>query len=280
MPYVCTHLAFGDRVLKALGSSVDQLGDAYLLGCLGPDIYFFDRLPPTPFIPHQKKHGNALHETDAAALFSALRSAAPDALRPYLIGLLTHIALDGTLHPYIEARHTGLDHTRFEGVIDAAVYAETKDRLPYREWLFARRDTDDIDVLLSDVSLSLFGKDVRGAYRRSARKFRRLVPFLFDPNGQRYRFLCRAERLFRKEGLLSAFLLAAPRADAEDAFNLARAPWAAPWAPDCVRNDSVPMLFDEAEALACRLIRAFSENDAETLSALLTNRTMQKGALP
>lgn len=279
MPYVCTHLSFGNEVAEAIGETLDSLGEEYVLGCFGPDVYFYDRLPPTPFVPHRKKHGNALHQIDCAALFAALVRASDDATHTYLLGFLTHIALDSTLHPYVEAKHRGIDHTRFEGVIDSIVYAETKDAIPYREILFRRPDTRRIDRLLSEASEALTGESVAGAYRRSAKKFRRLVPFLFDPRGKRYRAVNRIERLFKKDGLLSAFLLAAPRADTEDCMNLSRAEWASPFEPDRVRDESVPMLFDEAKTLAVSLIRAFTDGESETLRALLKNRTMQKGAL-
>ena len=280
MPYLCTHLAFAVRVRSALGAPVPLPGDPYVLGCFGPDVYFFDRLPPTPFIPHQKKHGNALHALDSHVLFSALADAANTSQRAYLHGFLTHIALDSTVHPYIEAKHRGTDHTRFEGVIDAIVYEQTKDAVPYAAHLTHRTDVSEIDALLSDVSESLCQRNVRGAYQRSARKFFRLVPVLFDPKGTRYRFLNGIERALHRDGLLSAFLLAAPRKDAEDCMNLRRAPWRSPWAPDVERTESVPMLFSEAETLAVALIRAYDANDRETLERLLKGRTMQKGLLP
>ena len=276
MPYICTHLSFGQRVAEALGQSLEALGEPYALGCFGPDVYFFDRLPPTPFVPHQKKHGNALHALDCRVLFDALRAVSDDSTHAYLCGFLTHIALDSTLHPYIEAKHRGIDHTRFEGVIDSIVYAETKNAIPYREILTRRANVDRVDALLSDASGSLLDASVSGAYRRSVKKFRRLIPFLFDPKGGRFRAIRRVERLFKKEGLLSAFLLASER---EDCMNLSRREWASPWEPDRVRTESVPMLFDDAEALAVSLIRAFEANDSETLNRLLSGRTMQKGAL-
>lgn len=279
MPYICTHLAFGERVSKALGRPPVSSEELYALGCFGPDLYFYDRLPPTPFVPHKKKLGNRLHALDCSTLFDALCAADDGSMRAYLTGFLTHIALDSTLHPYVEAKHRGIDHTRFEGVIDSIVYAETADAIPYREILRRRIDADRIDGLLARASQTLLGVSAAGAYRRSLRKFRRLVPFLFDPKGRRYRGLRRAERLFGKDGVLSAFLLAAPREDAEDCMNLARREWASPWEPDRVRTESVPMLFDDAEALAVNLIRAFDANDAETLHRLLGGRTMQKGVL-
>ena len=279
MPYLCTHLAFGARIADALGQPIEQLPDAYVLGCFGPDIYFFDRLPPTPFVPHKKKFGNALHRTDCAALFDALESAAGPEDTPYLLGFLTHIALDSTLHPYVEAHHVGIDHTRFEGVIDSIVYAQTRERIPYEAILLRRPDASRIDALLAVVSDRLQLAPVGGAYLRSLRKFRRLVPFLYDPKGGRYRALLRIERLLRREGLLSAFLLAAARENREDAMNLRKRTWTSPFCAEQTSCASVPELIDEAERYALQLIAAYRADDRETLRALLRNRTMQKGVL-
>ncbi len=279
MPYLCTHLAFGVSVAEALGRSAAHLDDAYVLGCFGPDIYFFDRLPPTPFVPHRKKHGNALHRQDCAVLFDALCDAAAPEDAPYLLGFLTHIALDSTLHPYVEAHHTGVDHTRFEGVIDSIVYADTCGKIDYRAILLRRPDASRIDALLARVSDRLGLVEVRGAYKRSLRKFRRLIPFLFDPAGKRYRFLARTERILHKNGLLSAFLLAAPREDREDAMNLKKRTWVQPFLPGGTSRASVPELIEQAKDFALRLIRAYESHDRETLRRLLKDRTMQKGRL-
>ncbi|MBQ6234830.1 MAG: zinc dependent phospholipase C family protein [Clostridia bacterium] len=274
------HLIFGARVAEAVGKPTGSLGDLYLLGCLGPDYYFYDRLPPTPFIPHQKKHGNVLHGLDCDVLFSALSEKADASLRPYLYGFLTHIALDSTLHPYVDAAHSGGAHARFEGVIDSVVYTETKDAFPYRSLLGAHGDPKPIDALLADVSKVLCCADVSGAYVRGVRKYRRLVPLLYDPNNRRYRFLRFFERLFKKPGAVSDFLIGPDHEDPDGCMNLARKSWASPWEPDRVRDESVPMLLDEAKALAVSLITAFDADDRETLSRLLRGRTMRKGVLP
>ena len=280
MPNVCTHLLFGARVAEAVGKPLTSLGEFYLLGCLGPDYYFYDRMPPTPFIPHQKKHGNVLHGLDCGALFFALSEKADASLRPYLFGFLTHIALDSTVHPYVDAAHAGSAHARFEGVIDSVVFAETKDAFPYRSLLGAHGNPAPVDALLADVSKALCGADVAGAYVRGVRKYRRIVPFLYDPNNRRYRFLRFFERLFRKPGAVSDFLIGPGHEDPDGCMNLAQKSWVSPWEPERIRDESVPMLLDEANALAVTLITAFDADDRETLSRLLHGRTMRKGVLP
>ena len=279
MPNTCTHLAFGVRVAEAVEKPLHTLGETYFLGCLGPDYYFYDQLPPTPFVPNQKKHGNVLHGLDCSVLFSALSEKADNSLRPYLYGFLTHIALDSTVHPYVDSSHSGNAHSRFEGVIDSIVYAQTKDKIPYRTIMSARTKTDRIDALLSDVSKELCGASVSGAYSRGYRKYLRLVPLIYDPKNRRYRFLRFFERLFKKPGVVSDLLIGPDHEDKEDCLNLSRNTWTSPWQPNNIRDESVPMLLDEAKQLAVALIRAFDADDQETLRRLLQNRTMQKGAL-
>ncbi len=280
MPNVCTHLLFGARVAEAINKPLESLGDLYLLGCLGPDYYFYDRLPPTPFIPHQKKHGNVLHGLDCDVLFSALSEKADASLRPYLYGFLTHIALDSTVHPYVDAAHSGSAHSRFEGVIDSVVYTETMVAFPYRSLLAASGDPKPVDTLLADVSKLLCNADVAGAYVRGVRKYRRVLPILFDPKNRRYRIFRSVERLFKKPGAVSDFLIGPDHEDLDDCMNLSQNSWVSPWEPDRVRNESVPMLFDEAKVLAVTLITAYDADDRETLSRLLHGRTMRKGVLP
>lgn len=277
MPSICVHLIFGARVAEAVGKPLASLGETYLLGCLGPDYYFYDRLPPTPFIPHQKKHGNVLHGLDCGALFSALAKRADASLRPYLYGFLTHIALDSTVHPYVDAGHPKSAHARFEGVIDSIAYTETRDAFPFRELLFIRPDTDRIDALWADISKELCGAEVAGAYTRGFRKFRRLLPLMYDPHARRYRFLRFFERPLKKPGAASDFLIGPDHEDSDGCMNLSRRSWASPWEPDRVRDESVPMLLEAAKTLAVSLITAFDQDDREKLHRLLHGRSMQKG---
>lgn len=279
MPYLFTHLSFGWELLHRHPLWNERTESMFALGCLGPDIFFFDRLPPTPFVPHRKKHGNALHGVDSADLLTALLRHATEETLPYVLGFCTHIALDGTLHPYVEARHRGIDHTRFEGVIDSLVYAERKDTVPFLRMLRRCPDTDAVDALIAAAAQDTLGVGYPNAYRRSAKKFYRLLPFLFDPNGKRCRFLLRAERMLKREGLLSAFLLAAPRADDEDCQNLAHRSWAAPWSQEIHRTESVPELMETAKCLANTLLSCISKKEYAIIAKSVKNHTMQKGSL-
>lgn len=277
MPYICTHLAFGYALGKRLGVVTEQNLFLFALGCLGPDVYFFDRLPPTPFIPPQKKHGNRLHALDCGDLLAALLCHADADTTPYLYGFLTHMALDSTLHPYVEAHHSGIDHTRFEGDIDACIYAQSKDTTPFDAMLLRCPAVDAVDALLTAVSKDTMQADVSGAYARSAKKFWRALRILRDPNGRKRKCLLPIERLIRKEGLLSAFFLMGARTDETDCLNLAHHAWAAPWDSAHTRSESVPELLANADALAAGWMGRLSRGEYAILVQEVHGRTMAKG---
>lgn len=279
MPYILSHLAFGHLLLKEHPSFCEEQLPMLALGCMGPDLFFYDRLPPPLFTPHRKKHGNALHGVDCALLMHSLLKHATEETLPYVYGFLTHIALDGTMHPYVEAHHQGLDHTRFEGDLDAIVYREKRDTVPFSEMLRPCSKLSVLDALLVQVSEDCLGCSYPNAYQRSVKKFYRLLPLLTDPTGKKFRALQKVERLFRKQGLLSGFLLCAPREDAADCQNLQHRPWAAPWRPDAVRTESVPELWEEAAERAKILMACVSEPNYAIINKTVSHYTMQKGPL-
>lgn len=275
------HTSFAFSLGEPLGCCPDGEARAlFALGCLGPDVYFFDQFPPTPFLPNQKPHGNRLHGVPCDALCRALMQLSDDALRPYVYGFLTHIALDSTLHPYICARYpSGLDHTRFEGDIDAVLYERYKDRFDFRHIFPMPKQIDRLDALMTDVSRKVVDAGIYGAYRRSARKLLRLYPLLFDPDAKRFRFFAALEKPLHKTGAISGLLVGPPHAYFSDCMNTQRTPWRAPAKPDVERTETVDELFAEAKAFAEQLIRAAQANDVETLCALTADRTLEAGPL-
>lgn len=281
MPYMIAHSSFAFSVGEPLGCFSDEESRAqFALGCLGPDPFFFDRLPPTPFVPQQKDLGNRLHCVPCDALCRAMLRYADDSVLPYVYGFLTHIALDSTLHPYICSRYDGLDHTRFEGDIDAVLYARYRDRYDFRHIFSRPKRLDRIDRLIADVARETLDAEQPGAFRRSTGKLLRLYPLMFDPNGRLFGFIAGVERVLHREGALSGMLLAAPHAYFPDCMNESRTPWFAPAFPDVERTDTVDELFDAARVLAAQLIEAAQQKDVEALCALTAHRTMDSGPTP
>lgn len=268
MPCLYAHTLFGlsvrDRLPQPLAALLARHEAAFLAGLPGPDIYFFDRFPPPPFRPHEKRTGNALHDAPADALFAQLLplAAGDEALLAYTLGFLCHYALDSAIHPFVDARYRGLDHTRFEMRLELAFCAQRGSGLggipPHRLYAPPAHEPDlldRLDALQYRLVQAVCGRGARGAFRRSFCKFLRTNRLLYDPAGRKRRLLQRVERLLgRPAGTLSSFLFAPLQADGGDLFNEGHAPWRAPWEGAPERTESFFDLFDTAVDRAAALL--------------------------
>ena len=287
MPYQFTHAIHGLNVRDRLPEAGKKLLSAqepyFLLGLYGPDVFFGDRLPPPLFTKHVKAVGNALHAVPGEVLFSALLPMVSGSDRgfAFAIGFLCHLALDNTLHPFIESRARGLDHTRLEmrqDLInrDASGRAELM-RSPNAVYAcgMAVKEGDRIVAGLVERTLGL---RIPGAYARAYRKWRMSQALVYDPKGRKRRFLAFFERIAGlRRGTLSHMLLSPPDGE-EDLFNAGRMPWAAPWEPERIRKESYGDLLGEATDLAAGWVRlAFecrAKGEYSPLAAELGERTM------
>lgn len=281
MPYILSHAAFAYTIGQRFNCFSDKESlSLFILGSQGPDIFFYDRLPPTPFIPNQKITGNLLHSVPCDNLVRILLSECTDGFMPFIYGFFTHIALDSTLHPYICAMHSGLDHTRFEGQIDSIYYHRFKDSVPFTDLFFIPKSLPGLDSLMNRICILSLGRSIPGAYARSVRKMLRLFPVLFDPDGKRYKMLLKAEHFIGVDNALSAFLLAADRSSYEDCMNERHTVWHAVHFPEVPRTESVDDLFSDASLFAENLIMSVQNGDSKHAEKLCHNRTMSDGPLP
>lgn len=298
MPYLYSHTQFGltvrDRLAAPLSTLLHEQQATFFLGLLGPDVYFFDRLPPPLFRKHEKRTGNALHDAPMDAVFSALLPlcAPSPALHAYALGFLCHAALDSAVHPYVCSQYQGNDHTRYEMALDLPLCGRLRlqsgvdlsKTSPAR--LFAASAAggiiDPIDLVQQRLAGAVCGRGGRGVYKRSFRNFRFIHRLLYDPSGRKRRFLTGFERLFRMNpGVLSGFLLTPARAEDGDLFNEEHRPWAAPWQAEAIRTESFFDLYETALAEAVRLLplcaKALSGGDRAPLLAHLKEGSMAHG---
>lgn len=298
MAYLYAHTLFGllvrERLSAPLSSLLRRQERAFLLGLLGPDVYFFDRLPPPLTRPHQKRTANALHEADADTVFLSLLPLATDEpRRAYALGFLCHYALDCAVHPFVCAHHSGHDHTRYEMQLElplcahygrAALTAVPPTRLLPR----IGRDRaliDTLDALQAALAYAVAERGGRGVYRRSYRNSLFVHRLLYDPHGRKQRFLRASERMLRKRcGTFSHFLFTPPAPEWTDLFNEAHACWASPWDAARTRNESFFELFDaalsEAEQLLPLFEAACSGGESAALISLLKGGSMARGKIP
>ena len=287
MPYQFTHAIHGlnvrDRLPKAEKKLLEEQGAFFLLGLYGPDVFFGDRLPPPLFKKHTKAVGNALHAIPGKALFSALfpMVSGSDGGFAFAAGFLCHLALDNTIHPFIESRARGLDHTRLEMRQDlinrnASGRPELM-RSPNAVYACGTAVKEGDRIVTGLVERTL-GLRIPGAYARAYRKWRMSQALVYDPGGRKRRFLASVERLAGlRRGTLSHMLLS-PSDGAEDLFNAERLPWAAPWEPERIRTESYEDMFGKATDLAAGwVLLAFgcrSKGEYTPLAAELGERTM------
>lgn len=281
MPYLLSHLAFAYNLGTRFHCFSDKQSlSLFSLGALGPDVFFYDRLPPTPFVPNQKKVGNALHHIPCDALIHSLLEHVSDQSAPFIYGFITHIALDSTLHPYVCARSSGLDHTRFEGDIDAVIYSRFREQIPFETLLSLPPSIRYLDEVIKSVCKDLNLEVKPGAYERSVKKLLNLFPILYDPEGRKYKAVMAIEHAIGCDHKLSSFLLAAPRSAFADCMNENRNLWFAVTFPDVPRKENVDELFISASKLSESMFSAFRIKDYSQVCELCSNRTMGDGPHP
>lgn len=127
MPTTYTHHRFGSECLAALPEelreAVQRYRGLYDTGVHGPDIFFYYR----PVCPNRvTSYGSALHRRSARDFFARARlpwmtHSDRDAMLSYLLGFLTHFALDSSCHGYVNRAEAelGVSHNRLEAVYDA-----------------------------------------------------------------------------------------------------------------------------------------------------------------
>lgn len=288
MPYIYAHATIGllteKKVEKSAKNIITAHREAFLLGLLGPDPFFGDRLPPPLFTKHQKELGNRLHCENASVLFSNLLSLSKKnvARLAYTFGFLCHFALDYSVHGYIESRYRDNDHTRFEMRMDLPI----RDHYGLEETMSSPANLYKVganaplgaDELLAQLFSDLYGLRTNGVYFRSYNKWATVQQLAYDPNGKKLKLAKWLDRVAKKPDRLAGFLLTYDPADDRDLFNRAHAPWAAPWSPNEQHTESYFVLFDRAVDYAVSLVNAAAHavltDDTGELLGLIGSRTM------
>ncbi|MBR0405835.1 MAG: zinc dependent phospholipase C family protein [Eggerthellaceae bacterium] len=125
MPGIVTHHMFGVDVYgscsQLIGETQDVL-DAFLLGNLGPDPFFY--LAATPLTRKYRRIGQVMHRQRTQQLLFAIHerfiAGEPGcdnpACKAYAMGFLCHYLLDSTVHPLVYAQQHAICRTGLEGL--------------------------------------------------------------------------------------------------------------------------------------------------------------------
>lgn len=273
MPSMLTHHLFGQKVLQKYGRAFEEkidTQDAFIMGCQGPDPFFFAALGPRP--KDYLRFGQLLHGTNVTQSFDSMFRYAGEApgeereiLCAYLTGYLCHYSLDRTAHPYIyavqyeECKKLGLDrdkahiHMRLETVIDSLLteqYENPNKLLPRNKKVCLT-----ISGMYQNTAAEIYGLGLsKRCFWRAIRCTRMLERFLKSKRGVKRSFLVRVERLFCKYSMYDAMSHSRGLKGLEDPLNLQKREWISP-ADNKVRTETFHELFSEGLERAVETIR-------------------------
>lgn len=241
MPNVWTHSIYGEDLLerlerKSILEGRPALGPLFRLGCQGPDPLFYHR-----FYPWSKKVsarsdalGGLLHRSRCGAFLRAMLkgcegAALADPRAVYVLGWLTHHALDRIAHPFVFARQGDRhrDHQRLEVAIDTYVAERLRGidtrRAPVRPTLDAGATLPaGVSKLVEDAVRRAYPEQdasfLDGLWQQSYRDMLTAFSLFHDPSGVKTRLLA---------GAIEPFV-PGRRDAALDPMNERGAPWAPP----------------------------------------------------
>ena len=138
MPAFFAHYQFGEQVVANLDGELKELilkhKKEFRIGLQGPDVFFFYR-------PWEKEndvvdYGKHLHETPARWMFQrGLQNGRHSAAYAYMLGVVCHLALDSTCHPYVDEfeKLEGVNHIEIESEFEKMLLRKSgKDPFTYR----------------------------------------------------------------------------------------------------------------------------------------------------
>jgi len=292
MPALITHDYFGRDVHARLTDSTlffqvdDSLKKAafelFLIGCQGPDPFFFVQMTPT--FKLCKQFGSLMHIEKVEEAIESLRRIALSLPVPkqqlvaaYLSGFLCHYTLDSIMHPFVYAHQTaicnagvkGLDssdgravHAQIEADLDMMLLHQRKG-VGLREYNYTQdvlRADDEGLALINNAYLAMahevYALDLpSNAFLQGVKDMRLTIRAFYSPRGIKRSFLGKFERIFARHSFVQAL---SPRFDVGttcDYDNREHAEWIDPFF-GVAHTTSFSDLFEAAVERAVRNIEA------------------------
>lgn len=264
MPAGYLHDLIAANAAREAGVAVEDEA-AYRMGAQGPDPLFLIGMFPLRLSSKPSKLGNAVHERRTGAFLRAMaRHAQTPITRAYLMGFLTHYALDSAIHPYVyaqsrkEGRYSSSRHMALEKRWDALIHRAQKGRgtplnMPGMEegrahwaeiaalWEAVLREVFPEDAVPASVILAAFS---------DATRVNRLT---HSPRGGKFAAIWLLERLIGKPNLGTAHIT--PRFPRRFDFDAHEA-WESPFEPGRAREKSVRELIGAGARRATELLSA------------------------
>lgn len=301
MPAITTHHLFGEESMGRLPEGIvasDEERLAFLLGNQGPDPFFFR--VRTPRLKECMHLASIMHSSHMSKQFAALREGVThlqksDATlgRAFVLGMLSHYALDRNAHPFVYSQQYGICeadeslkpaggkvHALIESDIDVYMLQLKRNGATVAEYPPTAElvTTDRIDraagALISFVAYSVYGANIPAAEYGGAVADMQLIYKLIEPAGApKSQALASIEKLLGNYSLLESLAHQQTTEAPRRAVNLDHKEWTNPFT-GAKSTESFPEVFDRAlndyESLAARFI------EGEPMEAL-TNHSDYSG---
>ncbi|MBQ9328358.1 MAG: zinc dependent phospholipase C family protein [Solobacterium sp.] len=266
MPAATTHAEFAARVYQTL--SEDKQAEItskpmYYLGSQGPDLFFFSKYM---FLPGSlNPYGKRMHnEKIQEVIFFLNERASTPSLRSYVLGYLTHYALDSSCHPMINAwaknehETTGINeteaHFRIEGELDAWILNQSgrtvKDYSVYNLLKISKSEAEDLGRLYHSMFQEVFGLNIPASSITSACFDCARITRQLRPGKTKYGIARAVETTVHMPHLITAMMLEGKEGSVPSVLNQEHQEWV--WYGTF--HDSFTERMDQAETLAVQLM--------------------------
>ena len=283
MPALVTHYLFGEEVLPQIDDIVgttDAERDAFLIGCQGPDPFFFGVTTPRGSDVralgkemHRRKMGAALEQmrNDLAKLPADDQAAG----KAFVCGMLAHYVLDRTAHPYVYAMEYALcDNSDELGDAYGEVHAIIESELDCGVLDYYRHCTVEefppvmtlekdpqamraAGALTAEMANVVYGLKVRPSDYEGALDDMRLCYRAIEPyDSGRSRRLATLERTVRSHSLLESLAHRVDQGADNPSMNQGNTPWTDPFKGG-QSTESFIEVFERALAAYPQVARAF-----------------------
>lgn len=308
MPNIIAHCWYGDAAGATMAddelrSLIRRHHGVYMLGCQGPDFFYFYHRAPWQSQKHNGevyRYANILHSEHPNQTFASLVKQVchshDEMAEAYVAGFLNHWALDSTAHPYIFYEtgsvngNVGHQHQIFETQIDKALLDANKltirDYAPKQLIRHPKGTAEMIWGLLKPLFQAADHLDLPlKAVSDSLASFTDLQGVFYDPAGTKYRLFSGMEKTFNLGPLATSMILPPAYDQKMDAMNYRRAEWHDPCDRTLVSHETFLDLGRRALATAKQALEIYArclkgQAALGELTDLIGDRTFDTGHVP
>ena len=282
MPNLITHTLFAQEAAEKLDPAL-LAGRTHLygVGANGPDFLFFQGLDPKNFYHKAplRKFGGKFHHSHVndfyASAISSIRNEKDPEIKAdmiaYVLGHLSHWALDSTCHPYIFGR-TGayeLDsstrHHTLESLLDAAMLKVKKGQTIKEFYYPAIADCSKEEaravarIYIPAIEQIFDTKIAPHLIWQSLNDWGRGQRWFYDYTGNKRKNLRAIEKGLFCENIVSGMIIPEVADDNWDICNLKHKEWVHPCDASIVSTESLFDLYDKALLKAQTAMKLFLE---------------------